>query len=64
MRPQTALNTYSGGTIVNGGTLALDNGGTAGVIVGNLTINPGGTVNLTAVNALGYSGGHVTTVSY
>ncbi len=59
----TALNTYSGGTIVNGGTLALATGGTAGAIIDTLTVNPGGTVNLTAVNALGYSGGHVTTVS-
>ena len=58
-----ALNTYTGGTIVNGGTLALATGGTAGAIIDALTVNPGGTVNLTAVNALGYSGGHVTTVS-
>ena len=53
------FNTYSGGTSVNGGTLSLNNGGTSGVIVGNLTINQGGTVNLQATNALGYSGANV-----
>ena len=35
--------TYTGGTIVNGGTLALIGGGAQ--IVGNLTINSGATVN-------------------
>jgi autotransporter-associated beta strand protein len=56
-------NNYSGGTTVNGGTLALAVGGAAGAIFGNLTINTGATVSLTAVDALGYGGSSVTPVN-
>ncbi len=50
-------NTYTGGTIVNGGTLALGVGGGAGSLVGTLTINPGGTVNSLVQDGLGYNSG-------
>jgi autotransporter-associated beta strand protein len=50
-------NTYSGGTVVNGGTLTLGNGGQNGNIRGSLTINSGATVNADAGNwSLGYGG--------
>ncbi|MCE9630645.1 MAG: autotransporter-associated beta strand repeat-containing protein, partial [Planctomycetia bacterium] len=50
-------NSFTGGTIVNGGTLTLGNGGQNGNIRGSLTINQGATVNADA-NAwsLGYGG--------
>ena len=51
-----AVNTYSGGTIVNGGTLALAVGGQSGTLQGPLTINPGATVFCAVNNALGYGG--------
>ena len=51
----TALNTYAGGTTVNGGTLALANGGGTGCVTNTLTINPGGIVRLTVQDALGNS---------
>src|ERR1700746_2693507 len=35
----TGNNTYSGGTIINAGTLQLGNGGTTGSIVGNVIDN-------------------------
>ncbi len=50
-------NTFSGGTTVNGGTLTLSTGGSAGDIRGTLTINGGGIVNTTAANALGFGAG-------
>ena len=49
-----AFNTYTGGTVVNGGTLNLGTGGGVGSIRGNLTINSGATVLASAVNGLGY----------
>ena len=49
--------TYTGGTTVNGGTLALGAGGTLGTIRGGLTINPGGTVQLTGADGLGFGAG-------
>ena len=53
----TAQSNYTGGTIVNGGTLNLsfNNGGT-GTLHDGLTINPGGTVVCMVGNALGYNG--------
>jgi len=51
------LNLYTGSTVVNGGTLALNAGGGTGAIRGGLTINAGTTVLLNATNALGYNGG-------
>ena len=60
----SGINTYNGGTTVNGGALTLANGGSAGAIRGTLTINAGAVVNLTAGDALGYtSGSQVTTVN-
>ncbi|HEY9508893.1 MAG TPA: autotransporter-associated beta strand repeat-containing protein, partial [Verrucomicrobiae bacterium] len=57
----SANNTYTGGTIVKGGVLNLANGGGAGAIRNNLTIQSSGTVNLTAGDALGYSAGSPAT---
>ena len=60
------LNTYSGGTTVNGGTLALDYGhGNAGTIRGVVTINPGAMVTLNGPDAMGYAsaGNYVNTVN-
>jgi fibronectin-binding autotransporter adhesin len=51
------INTYTGGTTVNTGTLELGTGGGAGIIRGTLNINSGGTVKLTGTDALGYNGG-------
>jgi autotransporter-associated beta strand protein len=45
---------YVSGTVINGGTLVLAKGGSAGAIAGALTINSGATVSLRAVDALGY----------
>lgn len=50
-------NTYSGGTIVNGGILALAKGGGTSTLLGTLNINPGGTVSLNAGDSLGYTAG-------
>jgi len=49
--------TYTGGTTVNGGKLVLAAGGGAGSVQGILNINPAGTVELTAWDALGYNSG-------
>lgn len=49
----TALNTYTGGTVVNGGTLELAVGGGTGAIRGALTINSGATVQVSAANGMG-----------
>jgi autotransporter-associated beta strand protein len=53
----TAPNTYSGGTVVNSGTLVLSrNGGDGvGVIRGSLTINAGAVVQATLPNSLGWA---------
>jgi autotransporter-associated beta strand protein len=50
-------NNYIGGTIVNNGTLVLAEGGGTSTIIDTLDINPGGTVNLSAADALGYNAG-------
>jgi fibronectin-binding autotransporter adhesin len=52
----TNYNSYTGGTFVNGGTLALAVGGQSGTLRGSLTINPGGTAFCAVNNALGYGG--------
>jgi autotransporter-associated beta strand protein len=58
------LNIYTGGTIVNAGTLVVAAGGSAGGIQGPLTVNPGARVSLQAGDALGYGNGtSVTTVT-
>ena len=50
-------NTYSGGTIVNEGSLSLNyNDNETGTLQGTLTINPGGAVVTAVNNALGYGG--------
>ena len=59
----SASNTYTGGTTVNGGVLALNfNGPTNNdnglpTIVGTLTINPGARVNTLLTDAIGYGVG-------
>ncbi|MBW8780515.1 MAG: autotransporter-associated beta strand repeat-containing protein [Verrucomicrobia bacterium] len=53
----SGINTYSGGTTANAGTLTLASGGAAGTVRGTLTINSGATVNLTVQDALGYGAG-------
>jgi autotransporter-associated beta strand protein len=49
--------TYTGGTVVNGGTLQLALGGGTGVIRGAVTVNSGATLQLGAVDAVGYNAG-------
>lgn len=49
--------TYTGGTIVDGGSLTVGAGGPVGALRGDLTINIGAAVSLIATNALGYAGG-------
>lgn len=49
------FNTHTGGTTVNSGTLNLNVGGPSGTVRGTLTVNPGATVQLNAVDALGYN---------
>ena len=51
----SAVNTFTGGTTVNGSTLNLTVGGGSGTVRGPLTINSGSTVNLNAVDALGFT---------
>lgn len=54
----SAGNTYTGNTVVNGGTLVLAaNGNGLGTIRGGLTINPGTTVSGTVIDATGYNPG-------
>jgi fibronectin-binding autotransporter adhesin len=57
------LNTYTGGTVVNGGSLVLTFGGIAGAIRGELTINAGGTVRDSVKDALGYGANRVSTLN-
>jgi autotransporter-associated beta strand protein len=52
-----SVNSYTGGTTVNGGTVNLARGGSSGTVRNILTINSGATVNLTATDALGYTNG-------
>jgi fibronectin-binding autotransporter adhesin len=57
----SAINTFTGGAVVNAGTLTLNNGGGAACLKNNsLTINPGATVNTTIGDAIGYTSGQVT----
>jgi autotransporter-associated beta strand protein len=60
----STLNTYTGGTTVNAGTLSLGASGGTGTIRGNLTINAGATVVTANTDSLGYNAGQqVTTVN-
>jgi fibronectin-binding autotransporter adhesin len=54
----SAINSYTGGTVVDNGTLTLGPGGEAGVLRGNLTINSGATVTADRNWALGYTAGY------
>jgi autotransporter-associated beta strand protein len=51
------INTYTGGTTVDSGTLQLSNGGANGAIRGTLTVNSGASVTYGAQNAFGYNSG-------
>ncbi len=51
----TGLNTYTGGTTVNAGTLALGRSGGEGTVRGTITVNSGATLSTTAKDALGYN---------
>jgi fibronectin-binding autotransporter adhesin len=54
----SGINTFTGNTFVNGGTLILSGtGGGAGAIRNNVTVNPGATLELAASNILGYTAG-------
>jgi fibronectin-binding autotransporter adhesin len=54
----SALNTYTGGTTVNAGTLVLNAaGGGVGTLRGVLTVNAGGTLSVPVANALGTTEG-------
>jgi autotransporter-associated beta strand protein len=60
----SGVNTYSGGTTVNAGTLNLSGGGASGRIRGALTINSGATVTTSSADAFGYTeGAKVNTVA-
>lgn len=60
----SAINTYTGGTVVNSGNLILNAGGGAGAVRGVVTVNPGATLTLGVNNALGYTPGtQVTTLN-
>jgi autotransporter-associated beta strand protein len=50
-------NTYSGGTIVNSGTLRLATGGSVGAITGTVTVNSGATLESTNGDSFGYNSG-------
>jgi fibronectin-binding autotransporter adhesin len=53
----TAINTYTGGTVVEAGTLSLGNGAANGVIRGSLSIQPGARAIASAQGwSLGYGG--------
>jgi autotransporter-associated beta strand protein len=53
----SATNTYSGGTIVNAGTLVLAKGGAAGAIRGTVTVNSAAILKTTVTDAVGYNVG-------
>ncbi len=53
-----ATNTYTGGTVVNGGVLSLiGGGGSTGTIRGSATVNTGASLYLSTGDATGYGGG-------
>ncbi|MEI7908684.1 MAG: autotransporter-associated beta strand repeat-containing protein [Verrucomicrobiota bacterium] len=51
------INTYTGGTFINQGTLDLQTGGQSGGIRGTATINAGGVLQLSASDGTGWGGG-------
>ncbi len=59
----TASNNYTGGTIVNGGTLELSNGDPGNLLGGTtVTVNSGATLLGNATDPLNYNGGGFTAV--
>lgn len=54
----TAINTSLGGVTVNGGVLALNNGGGNGTVKGTLTANPGALILSLNGDSIGYNGGN------
>lgn len=60
----TGVNTYTGGTIVDQGTLALGTGSGTGIIRGVVTVNTGATLSGSGGDSLGYTPGvQVTTLN-
>jgi autotransporter-associated beta strand protein len=60
----SSINTFTGGTTVNAGTIRLSNGGGNGAIRGTLTVNAGASVTYGANNSFGYnSGGSVNVLN-
>jgi autotransporter-associated beta strand protein len=54
----SVASTYTGGTIINAGTLNLSGGGGgSGTICGTATVNSGGILQLSTGDAIGYGGG-------
>ena len=51
------MNTYTGGTVINQGTLDLQTGGQSGCIRGTVTVNSGGSLQASAADATGWGGG-------
>jgi len=52
----TAVNTYAGGTRIDGGTLQLGDGGTDGSIVGDVAVNTNGTLAFNRSDAVQFDG--------
>ena len=53
----SAINTYTGGTFVNDGVLALSRGGPNPALVGEVTVTGPGVLSLLSTNALGFNAG-------
>lgn len=58
-------NTYTGGTVINAGTIQLGNGGTSGSILGDVTVGTNGTLAFNRSDILAFNGqitgaGHVS----
>ena len=58
------FDTYTGGTVVDAGTLDLIEGSGTGNVRGTISVNPGATLLLGANNALGYTAGVCVTTVY
>ncbi|MFL9866911.1 autotransporter-associated beta strand repeat-containing protein [Paraburkholderia fungorum] len=61
----TGINTFSGGTTINGGTLALTGSGTAGAPAGAITVSSGAALDVqnTLSNAVTLNGGTLETTT-
>ncbi|MBC7784776.1 MAG: autotransporter-associated beta strand repeat-containing protein [Burkholderiales bacterium] len=51
------VNSFTGGTIVNGGTLQINTGGGTGTLRGTVTVNPGATLLSTVNDSFGFTAG-------